>query len=263
MEILNRKFTRREVLKYGIRGAVTAATAGVFAASISETERRGITNLRGGVGSVTRPVLETIGEIAPSVIDTTARTVLWTAAEIPASALVSVYDAPIGTRTTEEDIRLIGRAPIDSLLGASITPTVAQEALRWIPANLLPENLAGDWKVNLLQAALFSSAGNSKYTRNPEPPHDVQPEFYPDGKIPLFQTAEAAYFYLLQRRDGKGLLHAVLAHSLNAGIKLLLTKCFYKSSPNSVSRIAEPITEGMVAQFARESVLTRLFRRLK
>lgn len=186
------------------------------------------------------------------VFETVSQTAVFTAAELLTAPLVHGIKAPIGSRVSEEDIRVISRASLGKMIYSSLISIIPQEVLRWIPHSLLPNTIAERWQTNLIQGTIFAMVGNAKYVSKPESQNSIEPDYFPNQKLPVYQVAENMFFWDILR--GKGLLHSIAAHSLNVFSKLLVSKALYRILPTAVTSVAPIVTEAMVADSVNEGL---------
>lgn len=185
------------------------------------------------------------GPVKREAFEAISQTAVFTAAELVTAPLVHGIKAPIGSRVSEEDIRVISRASLGRVIYSSLISAIPQEILRWIPNSLLPNTIAERWQTNLIQGTIFAMAGNAKYVSKPESQNSSEPDYFPNQKLPVYQVAENMFFWDILR--GKGLLHSIASHSLNAFSKLLISSFIYRISPTVAANIVPIVTEGMVA----------------
>ena len=183
-------------------------------------------------------------QIKKEVFETVSQTTVFTVAELTTAPLVHGIKAPIGSSVSEDNVRVISRAGLRKMIYSSLVSAIPQEVLRWIPSVVLPNTTSESWQTNLIQATIMAMAGNAKYTLKPKP-HSIEPDYFPNQKLPLYQVAENMFFWDMLR--GKGLVSSIAAHSLNAFLKLLAVRFIYRTSETLATNIVPIVTERMVA----------------
>lgn len=248
--------SRRNFLKFSgsVAGLVLASK---YLPPISETkvpQRKGA-EVNGSPSNI--PINEEAVQNLHKFADTLTRTTAFTGAEFASTILVSAYGAPIGSRVNEEDVRLLGRASLGGILEAACIPATALEIVRWTSNAFLPKEIADSPQTNFIQAALFALVANVKNIKDPET-GSVDPHYFIGGKLPLYQFAEAYFFWNILRE--KGLPHSIFAHSLNNFIKLFLGKALYRFSPTTVTTVISTTTEAVAVDAVKEGIFNKIKR---
>lgn len=259
------RFTRRQVLATGLQMGLGAIGLGAAAAMAAETDKafggRFIAlPARNALDSLTQTA-EQVADQAPPYIQTALKTAGYTVTELLAAPVVSkVYGAPIGSRVSETDVAIVSRAGfIKSLNG--FLPTTAQEVGRWLLSFSLPGKLADDWRTGVVQAAGGAMISNVQYGPNPDNPQSHEPVYFKNGKLPLFQGFEQFYFWRLMRE--RGLPHALLAHSVNLGLKLVAARLLNKASRPLAANFVPLTMEATSSDEIKASVMAKFLRIVK
>ena len=192
-------------------------------------------------------------DILTQVADTIVSTTGLEAGELASVLLLNVYEAPVGTATTEDEMKLLSKANIEDIFNGSMTGAV-YELFRWVPNWIFGRSSGDKWEVGIPVSVMFAMIGNSKYV--PFEHGGKKPQYFSGGKMPIFPFVDGLLYWNILR--DKGLPYSALAHSWKSLVTLSLGRTVARKSPRLADNFLSPLTEPFTIQDIRGNVIRRI-----
>lgn len=205
---------------------------------------------------------ETPNQEQPDILRQVADTIIATTA-LETSELVSMlgvlgYEAPIGTATTADEMKLLSRANIEDIWMGGITGA-AIELVRWVPNWIFGRGSGDKWGAGIPVSIVSAMLVNSKYV--PYEYGGKKPEYFSGGKMPIFPFVDGLLYWKVLR--DKGLPYSALAHSWKNIVTLSLGRTVARKSVRLADNFLAPLTEPFAIKDIRSSVIGRIIHSIK